>query len=489
MENKRIRIRSRTFECPTDEWKAINTNTNKLFKNYTSNQGVTTVNLKEPISESAFFKQFAIRGVITKKNDELCEPIKRKTIEVSEESSKQKKSKKIDYKEILEITEDPNETKDKKTQKILSMIKEAEPKDYFFNKNNIKKNIMKNALQQKQEGPVRVFNLEKLTLTNKGDALPYTWVLTGEPGYGKTTFALSHFKNPILVRVKEDLLLINESTDGIIFDDFNFECFSPNVVIHMLDLEQETSINVKYGTAIIPKYLPRMITTNNPTSILPEKADCNLRNAILRRVRIKRIEKPCFTIPKASKEIKDRIQENARLISGLKPIPSTRSTAEDIVKEQEEIDRKARQNISKDEVTKEVINIIQERSLTDSESNIITAKHYNLPTNGIKTTTKNYTVLMDHSYFKEKIPSKECLMGCTEESASPDCEYHNNDDCFNVGTSYYKEQFKNQPYNKYIEGIPEEEDKAEEKPLVIDEAETGDESFINETEIGLNIEI
>lgn len=90
----------------------------------------------------------------------------------------------------------------------------------------------------------------------------YTLVLKGESGYGKTQFFLTMANKPLLCSDINDLKNIEKDTDLIIFDDMTFKKWEEQKVIHLLDLECDRSINIKYSTAKIPKGLPRVILTN-----------------------------------------------------------------------------------------------------------------------------------------------------------------------------------------------------------------------------------
>jgi len=100
----------------------------------------------------------------------------------------------------------------------------------------------------------------------------------GPTGVHKTSFAKAHFKNPLFVRNKQKLSDLRPDHDGIIFDDMDFTCFTDQEQIHLLDIEDESDINIKYGGITIPAGMPRIFTTNY-------REIFNLRNlAILRRI-------------------------------------------------------------------------------------------------------------------------------------------------------------------------------------------------------------
>lgn len=87
-------------------------------------------------------------------------------------------------------------------------------------------------------------------------------VFVGPSNIGKTQFALCHFKRPLIVRHKDDLKMFNENHDGILFDDMMFLHWPVQSVIHLVDQEVESSIDVKFGVAIIPPNTPKIFTCN-----------------------------------------------------------------------------------------------------------------------------------------------------------------------------------------------------------------------------------
>lgn len=86
-------------------------------------------------------------------------------------------------------------------------------------------------------------------------------ILYGEPGIGKTQFALAHFENPLVVSHLDDLKAF-DGHDGIVFDDMHFGHFPRTAQIHLVDNELPRSINVKHGIATIPAGTKKIFTTN-----------------------------------------------------------------------------------------------------------------------------------------------------------------------------------------------------------------------------------
>lgn len=95
-------------------------------------------------------------------------------------------------------------------------------------------------------------------------------LITGEPGTGKTSFALSHFGNPLLVSQIDDLQKLEDDHDGIVFDDMSFRHWPVEAIIHLLDIEQNRSIRNRFQDAIIPKGMKRIFTHNHEDIFFPE---------------------------------------------------------------------------------------------------------------------------------------------------------------------------------------------------------------------------
>lgn len=108
-------------------------------------------------------------------------------------------------------------------------------------------------------------------------------IFHGLSGVGKTEFALSHFKTPVLISNQQDFNRVNSSTDGIVIDDINFNNFNCCNLIHFLDVALNRTVNVKYGKAVIRKGLPRIFTFNTLQNFWPDKMYDEQRPAIERR--------------------------------------------------------------------------------------------------------------------------------------------------------------------------------------------------------------
>jgi len=91
-------------------------------------------------------------------------------------------------------------------------------------------------------------------------------LLWGPSNTGKTSYALAHFKKPLLVSHVDVLKTLSPDNDGIVFDDMSFRHWPVEAVIHLLDYDLPRDINVRYGTVNIPKEIQKVFThnTENP---------------------------------------------------------------------------------------------------------------------------------------------------------------------------------------------------------------------------------
>jgi len=91
-------------------------------------------------------------------------------------------------------------------------------------------------------------------------------LLWGPSNTGKTSYALAHFKNALLVSHVDKLKQLSPDNDGIVFDDMAFKHWPPESIIHLLDYDLPRDIHVRYGTVNIPKCTIKVFThnTDNP---------------------------------------------------------------------------------------------------------------------------------------------------------------------------------------------------------------------------------
>jgi len=88
-------------------------------------------------------------------------------------------------------------------------------------------------------------------------------VIQGDPGIGKTQYALSHFTNPLFVTHTDRLKSFDPNFhDGIVFDDMSFAHMPLQAQKFLLDWDNSRDLNVKFSTAHIPKHTKKIFTCN-----------------------------------------------------------------------------------------------------------------------------------------------------------------------------------------------------------------------------------
>lgn len=145
-------------------------------------------------------------------------------------------------------------------QEALDYLKAEVPRDYvlhYTNMTNTLKTVYTTKYTPRTDVAWKVDKLPEDVLQRK------PVFITGSAGTGKTTWALWHFKNPILVSHIDDLKRFDARTnDGLVFDDMTFTHWPPTSCIHIVDMEHDRTINVRYGTVTIPAWTKRIFTTN-----------------------------------------------------------------------------------------------------------------------------------------------------------------------------------------------------------------------------------
>ncbi len=139
----------------------------------------------------------------------------------------------------------------------IAIVKEKRPRDWCLHGESIERALKKakvdpfKHLYVPDDFNVPIQNVVKSTL------------FVGETKMGKTHYALAHFSNPLLVRHIDGLKKLSPDNDGIVFDDMSFRHWPTESVIHLLDWELASEINVRYGTLQIPARTRKIFTHNN----------------------------------------------------------------------------------------------------------------------------------------------------------------------------------------------------------------------------------
>lgn len=142
-------------------------------------------------------------------------------------------------------------------QEGLGIIRKESPRDFCLYGNTIE-NSLKRAKQKPFEPKYQPedFNIPRLDLTK-------TNLITGPSNVGKTQFALSHFKNPLVVSHMDALRKLGPDNDGIVFDDMAFKHYPVESVIHLLDRDLERQLNVRYTYVTVPANTAKVFTHND----------------------------------------------------------------------------------------------------------------------------------------------------------------------------------------------------------------------------------
>lgn len=114
-----------------------------------------------------------------------------------------------------------------------------------------------------------------------------TLILWGPTATGKTALAKALIgPNPLLIRHLDILRTLTGTHTGVIFDDMSFLHQPREAQIHLVDTDEDTHIHIRYGVAVIPRLMPRIITTN----LVPSGVLQILDPAIARRVQVVRVD-------------------------------------------------------------------------------------------------------------------------------------------------------------------------------------------------------
>lgn len=106
------------------------------------------------------------------------------------------------------------------------------------------------------EYPIESFNKDPLD-----DLETWAYLLHGPPGTGKTSYAMAHFKKPLLVSSVEDLRNL-EDHDGVVFDDMSFTHRPTEAQTHLVDVKFRRAIHARYANVHMKKGLKRIFTSN-----------------------------------------------------------------------------------------------------------------------------------------------------------------------------------------------------------------------------------
>lgn len=88
-------------------------------------------------------------------------------------------------------------------------------------------------------------------------------VIIGPSGTGKTSYAKAMYPKALLVSHMDDLGDFDPTVyEAIIFDDMSFLHMPRSAQIHIVDVDEDRSIHIRYKTAFIPRGTKKIFTTN-----------------------------------------------------------------------------------------------------------------------------------------------------------------------------------------------------------------------------------
>ena len=174
----------------------------------------------------------------------------------------------------------------------MKYLKERDPMMWILKGDAIQRALVKH-FHVPERSDFFLFKYKQIDLTSDENRL-FAHVFVGPTKMGKTQYALSHFRNPLVIGNKQDFSRLTATTDGLIYDDLDMSKWSATRVIQSMDLRCAHTVDVKYSAIRVPAMLPRIICTNSlsllyPTEALPESIE-----AIKTRIKIYYINDKLF---------------------------------------------------------------------------------------------------------------------------------------------------------------------------------------------------
>lgn len=162
----------------------------------------------------------------------------------------------------------------------LAIVKSKRPRDYCLYGSTIERNLASHHVKPFiHKYQITQFNREPLFFTTSK-----SFVVYGDSNTGKTSFVLAHFKNPLVVTHIDSLKKLSPDNDAIVFDDMSFQHWAPESVIHLVDVEIDRDIHVRYGTAHVPAGTLKVFTHNRKNIFYKDDISTEQKIAIDRRV-------------------------------------------------------------------------------------------------------------------------------------------------------------------------------------------------------------
>jgi len=172
----------------------------------------------------------------------------------------------------------------------MLLLKKEMPYDYLRFGESMERNL-KRAKTDAFIAPFEIAQFQRQALIFEKKSV----LLWGPSNTGKTSYALAHFKNALLVSHVDKLKQLSPDNDGIVFDDMAFKHWPPESIIHLLDYDLPRDIHVRYGTVSIPQNTIKVFThnTDNPFYDGDSVTEAQ-KEAIERRLQRIHVLKPLF---------------------------------------------------------------------------------------------------------------------------------------------------------------------------------------------------
>lgn len=131
-----------------------------------------------------------------------------------------------------------------------------------------------------------------------------TIILNGPSGYGKTCYAMAHFKNPVIISNRADYAKVTNDTDGIIYE-MDMYSLSVSEVKNITDLSINSFQEFGQNERVLLKAgLPRFVCVTLEDNFWPsalfnnrglvKQSAADDYNSIRRRVAVIEVSKPLF---------------------------------------------------------------------------------------------------------------------------------------------------------------------------------------------------
>lgn len=175
----------------------------------------------------------------------------------------------------------------------MDLLAASVPADLVLKGDAIQRNLtMWRNKKARTEDPARPLSTFVLPFI-----LPDNWrtlYLWGKSGCGKTALARALLPEATVVRHRNQLSDC-DFTKGLVFDDFDVSHWPPTAVIHLLDWEVTSGIDIKYGYSLIPSKTRKIFTMNvEPLKWIPATASPEQCAAIFRRMFVQEINGHLF---------------------------------------------------------------------------------------------------------------------------------------------------------------------------------------------------